>query len=63
MFFLTGLPEEFDQQNEVRTMWEEHAAKSNITLNTKQVGSIKEVTAKAAEKLTGSVSLDSFGLF
>ena len=63
MFFLTGLPEEFDQQNEVRTMWEEHAAKSNITLNTKQVGSIKEVTAKAAEKLTGSVSLDSFGWF
>ena len=63
LFFLTGLPEEFDQQNEVRAMWEEHAAQSNITLNTKQVGSIKEVTVKAAEKLSGAVSLDSFGLF
>ena len=63
LFFLTGLPEEFDQQDEVRAMWEEHAAKSNITLNTKKVGSIKEVTAKAAEKLSGAVSLDSFGLF
>ena len=63
LFFLTGLPAEFDQQNEVRAMWEEHAANSNITLNTKQVGSIKEVTVKAAEKLSGAVSLDSFGLF
>lgn len=63
LFFLTGLPEEFDHQNEVRSMWEEHAAKSNITLKTKQVGSIKEVAAKAAEKLTGAISLDSFGAF
>jgi hypothetical protein len=63
LFFLTGLPEEFDQQNEVRTMWEEHAAKSNITLKKKEVGSIKEVAAKAAEKLTDSISLDSFGAF
>jgi hypothetical protein len=63
LFFLTGLPGEFDDQNEVRAMWEEHAAKSNITLKTKEVGSIKEVAAKAAEKLTGAVSLDSFGAF
>lgn len=63
LFFLTGLPEEFDQQNEVRAMWEDHAAKSHITLNSKKVGSIKEVTAKAAEKLTGAISLDSFGAF
>lgn len=63
LFFLTGLPEEFDKQNEVRAMWEEHAAKSDIKLKSKKVGSIKQVTAKAAEKLSGAVSLDSFGLF
>ncbi len=63
IFFLTGLPEEFNQQNEVCAMWEEHAANSNIKLNTKKVGSISEIASKAAEELTGSVSLDSFGLF
>lgn len=63
LYFLTGLPGEFEEQEAVKAMWEEHSAQSNIKLNTKKVGTIKEVTAKAAEKLTDSVSLSSFGLF
>ena len=63
LYFITGLPDEFEEQEAVKAMWEEHAAKSDIKLNSKKVGSIKEVTASAVEKLSDSVSLGSFGLF
>lgn len=63
LFFLTGLPEEFEQQEAVREMWDEHAQKSQIKLNKKKVDGIKGVTAKAAAELKGTISLDSFGIF
>jgi hypothetical protein len=63
LYFITGLPGEFEEQEAVRAMWEEHSAQSGITLNTKQVDGIKGVTAKAVESLSGAVSLDSFGAF
>ena len=63
LYFITGLPDEFAEQEKVKAMWEEHAVKSNIKLNSKKVGGIESVTASAAEKLMDSVSLGSFGLF
>ena len=63
LYFITGLPGEFDDQNAVKAMWEQHSAQSNIKLNTKKIGSIKDVTVKAAEKLSDAVSLGSFGIF
>ena len=62
IYFLTGLPDEFDEQENVKAMWEEHAAKSAINLNKKVVGDIKAVSAKAASSLKSVVSLDSFGI-
>lgn len=63
IYFLTGLPDEFAEQDNVKAMWEEHAAKSSISLNKKVVGDIKKVTAKVAPQLMKSVSLSSFGAF
>ena len=63
VYFLTGLPDEFEEQDAVKTMWEEHATNSNINLNKKTVGNIKEVSANAASNLMKSVSLGSFGIF
>lgn len=63
LYFITGLPEEFAEQEAVKAMWVQHAAESDIKLNSKKVGSIKEVTAPVIEQLTDSVSLGSFGLF
>lgn len=63
IYFLTGLPDEFAEQDNVKAMWEEHAAKSAISLNKKVVGDIKKVTAKVAPQLMKSVSLSSFGAF
>lgn len=63
IYFLTGLPDEFAEQDNVKAMWEEHAAKSAINLNKKVVGDIKAVAAKAAPNLMKSVSLGSFGVF
>lgn len=63
LYFITGLPGEFAEQTEVRTMWEQHSAESGITLNTKKVDGIESVTAKAAEQLKGVVSLGGFGDF
>lgn len=63
IYFLTGLPDEFAEQDNVKAMWEEHAAKSAISLNKKVVGDIKKVTAKVTPQLMKSVSLSSFGAF
>ena len=63
IYFLTGLPDEFAEQDNVKAMWEEHAANSAINLNKKVVGSIKDAAAKAATDLAKSVSLGSFGVF
>ena len=63
VYFLTGLPDEFEEQDAVKAMWEEHATNSNINLNKKTVGNIKEVSANAATNLMKSVSLGSFGIF
>lgn len=63
VYFLTGLPDEFEEQDAVKAMWEEHATNSNINLNKKTVGNIKEVSANAASNLMKSVSLGSFGIF
>lgn len=60
LYFITGLPGEFAEQNEVCAMWEQHSAQSGITLNTRKIGGIENVTAKAAEQLKGAISLDSF---
>lgn len=56
MFFLSGLPAEFEAQSVVKSMWEEHAAQSNIKLNKKQVGDIKQVTAKALELVKKTIT-------
>lgn len=62
IYFLTGLPDEFAEQDNIKAMWEEHAVKSAISLNKKVVGNIKTVTAKAAPQLMKMVSLDSLGI-
>lgn len=56
MFFLSGLPAEFEAQSAVKSMWEEHATQSSIKLNKKKVGDIKAVTEKAKELLMKNFS-------
>lgn len=59
IYFITGLPDEFEAQSNIRTMWEEHAAKSNIKLNTEKIASIKAITAKAQQQLNKAFDTSS----
>lgn len=64
VYFLTGLPEEFEEQENIKSMWEEHAKQvAGLTLpSRKQMPDIKAEVVKAAPKLMSSFtpSISSF---
>lgn len=55
IYFLTGLPDEIDQQASIASMWEQHAKDSNIKLPVVKIPSISDSTKKVSEKLTKAV--------
>lgn len=55
IYFLTGLPEEIEQQSSIASMWEQHAKDSNIKLPVVKIPSISDSTKKVSEKLTKAV--------
>lgn len=64
VYFLTGLPDEFEEQNTIQSMWDEHATQvTGLKLpSRKQMPDVKAIAAKESPKVLSSFtpSISSF---